>query len=99
MRNILRNHAQGVSKCVLRKAKGDAVLFTVLPVFLGILLEFTVDHERTVAVYVPCGNIIVWLFIFLIIVATLPFSGGASAAYQARAWRNHPASRLAAKPV
>ena len=49
VRNILRNHAQGVSESVLRKAKGDTVLLTVLPVFLGIPLEFTIDHDHTVA--------------------------------------------------
>jgi len=49
VRHILRNHAQGVGKCVLRQAKGDAVLFPVLPVFLGIPFEFTVDRLHTLA--------------------------------------------------
>ena len=49
VRNILRNHAQGVGECVLCKTEGDVVLFTVLPVFLGIPIEFAVTHLHTVA--------------------------------------------------
>jgi len=65
VRNILRNHAHGISECVLRKTKGDTMLFTVLPVFVSIPLEFTIHHDHTITACVILGNIIIWLFIFI----------------------------------